>query len=384
MAALGAGVSLRFLFAQITIFCLFCNFFLLPLQVIYSEERKFNTNVTVGLIRKDLLDLNEYDKHMGKLINAGGNKAATEFAINLLQTLLVQESRVHLSELPGLVDALAKLALRAGSPESLQQLVEIAKNPAANEEILSGVTVGKEDWTKQTSEIMVSDSSMTSREGYINAESVGLDPAGFHDQVSAVFKEWSQIYGLHGANDDVCMQFIAQLHQNGYLDGDEMSDRFFRILTEFSVEDCLPSEQNSSSTWLIQSAQATQNLSFVPIDAYAKLVSFILRYCIMEHGPSKLLLWPKILSVTVRIVQRDAEVKKGSFNPRPYFRLLINWLFDLVSQDPASDIANFQVLIIFANAFHALQPLKVPAFRLAIPNIQGCTYSNITFLPSVT
>ncbi|XP_031259158.1 CCR4-NOT transcription complex subunit 1-like [Pistacia vera] len=345
-------------------------------QVIYSkEERKFNTNVTVGLIRKDLLDLDEYDKHMGKLIDAGRNKAATEFAINLLQTLLVQESRVHLSELPGLVDALAKLALRAGSPESLQQLVEIAKNPAANEEILSGVTVGKEDRTKQTSEIMVSDSSMTSREGYINAESVGLDPAGFHDQVSAVFKEWSQIYGLHGANDDVCMQFIAQLHQNGYLDGDGMSDRFFRILTEFSVEDCLPSEQNSSSTWLIQSAQATQNLSFVPIDAYAKLVSFILRYCIMEHGPSKLLLWPKILSVTVRIVQRDAEVKKGSFNPRPYFRLLINWLFDLVSQDPASDIANFQVLIIFANAFHALQPLKVPAFSFAwLELVSHCSF----------
>ncbi|KAL6321944.1 hypothetical protein AAG906_035849 [Vitis piasezkii] len=73
----------------------------------------------------------------------------------------------------------------------------------------------------------------------------------------------------------------------------------------------------------------------------------------------------KIFSVTVRVIQRDSEEKKASFNPRPYFRLFINWLFDLVSPDPILDGANFQVLIAFANAFHALQPLKIPAFRSA-------------------
>ncbi|KAK0597848.1 hypothetical protein LWI29_029158 [Acer saccharum] len=73
----------------------------------------------------------------------------------------------------------------------------------------------------------------------------------------------------------------------------------------------------------------------------------------------------QILSVTVRVIQRDAEEKKGSFNPRPYFRLFINWLFDLVTQDPILDGATIQVLIALANAFHALQPLKVPAFSFA-------------------
>ena len=49
--------------------------------MIYSdEERKFNTNITVGLIRKDLLNLAEYIKHMAKLIDAGRNSMYRKFS----------------------------------------------------------------------------------------------------------------------------------------------------------------------------------------------------------------------------------------------------------------------------------------------------------------
>ncbi|GMP24054.1 hypothetical protein CsSME_00001451 [Camellia sinensis var. sinensis] len=67
-------------------------------DVIYSNgERKFNRDIIVGLIHKDLLNLTEYSMHMAKLIDAGRNKSATEFAISLLQTLLIQESSVNLN-----------------------------------------------------------------------------------------------------------------------------------------------------------------------------------------------------------------------------------------------------------------------------------------------
>ncbi|KAK9292677.1 hypothetical protein L1049_020655 [Liquidambar formosana] len=336
-------------------------------KVIYSDgERKFNTDIIVGLISKDLLNLAEYNMHMAKLIDAGRNKPATEFAISLLQTLLVQESRVSVSELPNLVDALAKLATRPGSPESLQQLVEIAKNPAANAAVLSGFTVGKEDRTKQSREKKVSDRSTASREDFITAESVGVDPAGFREKVSMLFAEWYQIYN-HGANDPACTQFVSQLQQDGFLNGDDISDRFFRLLMELAVGHCLSSENISSGSLSLQSSQPSQNLSFLAIDVYAKLVVLILKYSIMEHGQNKFFLLPKILTITVRVIQRDAEEKRTSFNPRPYFRLFINLLFDLVSPDPVMDGANFQfqALITFANALHSLQPLKIPAFSFA-------------------
>ncbi|KAL1341630.1 uncharacterized protein LOC107465811 [Arachis duranensis] len=97
-------------------------------------------------------------------------------------------------------------------------------------------------------------------------------------------------------------------------------------------------------------------MSFIAIDIYAKLVFSILK------GSNKSFLLSKILAVTIRLILKDAEEKKASFNPRPYFRLFINLLLDLGSLEPVTDGANLQILIAFANTFHALQPLKVPAF----------------------
>jgi hypothetical protein len=43
-------------------------------QVIYSdEEKKFNMDIIVGLIRSDLLNLGEYNVHLAKLIDGGRN-----------------------------------------------------------------------------------------------------------------------------------------------------------------------------------------------------------------------------------------------------------------------------------------------------------------------
>ncbi|KAL3649432.1 hypothetical protein CASFOL_005835 [Castilleja foliolosa] len=329
--------------------------------VIYSEEdRKFNKEITIGLIRSDLLNLAEYNVHMAKLVDAGRNKSATEFAISLIQTLVINDSKV-ISELHNLVDALAKLAARPGSPESLQQLVEIAKNPA-NAASLSSVAVGKEDTTRISRDKKATGPPETSREDYNATESVDLDPAGFHEQVSVLFADWYQICELPGANDAACARYVLHLHQRGLLKGDETSDRFFRRIMELSVSHCLSSEVITSNS--SQSHQG-QPLSFLAIDICAKLVFSVLKFCPIDQGSGKLSLLPKVLAVTVKFIHKDAEEKKAAFNPRPYFRLFINWLLDLCSLDQVIDGANFQVLIALANAFHAIQPLKVPGFSFA-------------------
>ena len=116
-------------------------------------------------------------------------ESATEFAISLLQTLLVQDLRVGVSELSNLVDVLFKvhnslfyyviknlvlmvsimrlitfakwqLASKPGAPDSLQQLVEIVKNPDANAAALSRFSVGKDDMAKQSREKKVAEYSV--------------------------------------------------------------------------------------------------------------------------------------------------------------------------------------------------------------------------------
>ncbi|KAE8699711.1 transcription factor UNE10-like [Hibiscus syriacus] len=331
--------------------------------VIYSdEERKFNKEITVGLIRSELLNLAEYNVHMAKLIDGGRNKAAMEFAISLLQTLVTDEPRV-ISELHNLVDVLAKVASKSGSPESLQHLIEMIRNPSSSMAVLSTVSVGKEDKVRQSRDKKAPGLVPANREDNSNIEALEPDPAGFKEQVSMLFAEWCQIYEHLGANDGPCNHFIVQLHQNGLLKGDDMTERFFRNITELSVAYCLSTEGMSSGT--LQSPQQVQTLSFLAIDIYAKLVLSILKYCPVEQGLSKLFLLSKILTVTLKVIQKEAEDKKASFNPRPYFRLFINWLLDLGSLDPVPDGANFQILTAFANAFHALHPLKVPAFSFA-------------------
>ncbi|XP_019098237.1 PREDICTED: CCR4-NOT transcription complex subunit 1-like isoform X9 [Camelina sativa] len=330
--------------------------------VIYSEEeRKLNKDITIGLIQRELLSLAEYNVHMAKHLDGGRNKSATDFAISLLQSLVTEESSV-ISELHSLVDALAKLASKSGSPESLQQLIDIIRNPVTNSAGLSDSATGNEYNDRQKDE-KVACNTTSNTDVNTSLEYVESDPAGFRDRVSTLFESWYQICELPGANETACSQYVFHLHQTGLLKGDDTTESFFRTLLEISVAHCISSEDISSGA--VQSPQQAQSPSFLAIDMYAKLVFSILKYFPEQESSSKLFLLSEIMAVTVRCIQKDAEDKKTSLNPKPYFRLFINWLLDLCSLDPGTDGANFQVLTAFANTFHALQPLKIPAFSFA-------------------
>ncbi|CAN6981983.1 unnamed protein product [Brassica rapa subsp. trilocularis] len=331
--------------------------------VIYSEEeRKLNKDITIGLIQRELLNLAEYNVHMAKHLDGGRNKSATDFSISLLQSLVTEESSV-ISELHTLVDALAKLSSKSGSPESLQQLIDIIRNPVTNTSGLSDSASGNENNDRQSKDEKVVCNTTANTEENTSWEYVVADPAAFRNRVSTLFKNWYQICEVSGANDTACSQYVLHLHQTGLLKGDDTTESFFRILLELSVAHCISSEEISSGAG--QSPQQAQSPSFLIIDIYAKLVFSVLKYFPEQESSIKLFLLSEIMAVTVRSIQKDAEDKKTSLNPRPYFRLFINWLLDLCSLDPGTDGANFQVLTAFANAFHALQPLKVPAFSFA-------------------
>ncbi|KAK9742789.1 hypothetical protein RND81_03G197500 [Saponaria officinalis] len=336
--------------------------------VIYSdEERKFNKDITVGLIRRELLNLAEYSIHITKLLDAGRNKAATEFAVSLLQTLAKEEPKV-IPELQNLFEALAKIAARPGSPESLQQLVETVKNPAATAGGLLNPVTMKDDKNRIIRDKKVLQ-SVASRVDYNNVEVMETEAYSFQQQVSSLFADWYRISEQPSGNDAPCSKFMLHLHQNGLLRGDDKTERFFRVLLEISVSHFGEVMQKSPQV----------HTPFLAIDIYAKLVYSILKYWPVDQGSSKLFLLPKILTVTVRSIQKDADEKKEEFNPRPYFRLFINWLLDIGSIDPVHDGVNFQVLSFFANAFHALQPLKVPVFSFAWLEL----VSHRTFMPKL-
>jgi len=326
--------------------------------VIYSdEEKKFNLEIVIGLICYDLLHLGEYNAHLAKLIDGGRNKMATEFAISLIKTLVTQESN-SVSELFSVVDALSKLAIRPGSPDSLQQLVEVARSTFTS----TNYAASKDEKVIQSRDKkVVSGQSLMNNED--NADGIAFtNAADFQDKVAVLFSEWCQICDHPTTSDSVYSHHIVQLQQNGLLKGDDLTDRFFFNLTELAIAHAVSEQAIAPSGLSPQSSQQHQ-ISYFSIDSYSKLVTSVVK--LVDLGQNKGSLLHKIFSVTARIIQKDAEEKKLSFNPRLYFRLFINWLSELTSSDFHHDGANFQVLSTFANVLHILQPLRVPAWSFA-------------------
>ncbi|XP_048534491.1 CCR4-NOT transcription complex subunit 1-like isoform X2 [Triticum urartu] len=319
--------------------------------VIYSEEEnKFNLDIVTGLIRSEILNLGDYDVHLAKIIDSGRNKTATEFAISLVQTLITQEPS-GVSELCNVVDALSKLAIRPGSPESLQQLIEIARSNFKNAASFAAM--------KDEKVLSGRPSSIYKEEN----DSAFADAVSFQDQVAVLFSDWCHICDHPTMGDSAYSHYIVQLQQHGLLKGDDLTDRFFHTLTELAITHAVVSEQVIAPGGMSQQPAQQLQISYFSIDSYSKLVTLMFKYGV-DLGPNKGSLLLKILSITTRIIQKDAEEKKVSFNPRPYFRLFINLLSELSTAD-LHDGASFQVLTAFANAFHVLQPLRVPAWSFA-------------------
>ncbi|CAM0956224.1 unnamed protein product [Alopecurus aequalis] len=311
----------------------------------YSDEDKIlNVDIITGLIRCEILNLGDYDGHLAKIIDSGRNKGATEFAISLVQTLITQEPK-GVSKLYNVVDALSKVSIGPDSSESLQQLIEIARSNFNNASSFAGM---KDEKVLSGRPLMYKDEN---------------DTVSFQDQVAVLFSDWCHIYDHPTMGDSAYSHYIAQLQQHGLLNGDDLTERFFHILTELAVTHTIFSEQVIAPGGIPQQPTQQLQISYFSIDSYSKLVTLVFKYC-MDLAPNKGSLLPKILSVTARTIQKDAEEKKVSFNPRPYFRLFINLLSELSTAD-LHDGATIQNLTPFANAFRVLQPLRVPAWSFA-------------------
>ena len=91
--------------------------------VLYSdEERKLHQEIAEGLVRARLLSLTEFDSHVAKLMNAGRDAPATEFATHLVHQCILAEPLATASDFFSVLDVLAKVAQRPGADPSLAQV----------------------------------------------------------------------------------------------------------------------------------------------------------------------------------------------------------------------------------------------------------------------
>ena len=122
------------------------------------------------------------------------------------------------------------------------------------------------------------------------------------------------------------------------LKGDDMSHRFFRVVTELTVD----------------KYQSDSNLQAV--DAFAKLVVLLVKYADGAQSMTRVNLVSKVLSVVTRSLVREYESNKFKFDQRPFYRLFVQWLEGFNAAE--FEAINFQVLTVFSNTFHSLQPCQ--------------------------
>ena len=82
-------------------------------------QRKFHKQITTGLLNEHLIKVSDFDAHLAKKMDAGRNKAAVDFAIEMITQCLVEAdpATVSATELFATLDVLDKLARRNGGPE---------------------------------------------------------------------------------------------------------------------------------------------------------------------------------------------------------------------------------------------------------------------------
>lgn len=249
-------------------------------------------------------------------------------------------------------EAMEKYQLKSskepGEPESIQQVVDQSSiGGAKDEKGLSRAGSG------------VDESKVFAR------EDVPAIP-GFYEQASALFDEWILLNEDGAGNEKSYAVFLSQL-QHSMLKSEESAEWFFHVALGHAAKICLASEAPQAQVGT-RGPLAAPVLSFAAIDLYAKLIIILLKYYVDPSGNtylSNMNLLLKVLNATIRTVQREADAKLMAFNPRPYFRLLVDLLAELSGQDASPDSNSLQVLLAFANALQALQPIRVPSFSFA-------------------
>ena len=99
--------------------------------VLYGDK-KLNRNITLALVNRRLIKVNEFDSYLASLLTEAKDPSATELAVAVVQRCIVKEKTLTTADIPKVFELLVKLSKQPGRfGEGLSQLLE-AVNVARN------------------------------------------------------------------------------------------------------------------------------------------------------------------------------------------------------------------------------------------------------------
>ena len=304
--------------------------------LIYSdEERKLYREITTGFLSLGLINTSEFDPHMAKLMDNGRNQAVVEFNMFLVSYSLIGNKDVTQSEFYNILNDLGKIAARAKPPppEGLQALLEEAHQV--------------KDVPKDEKQRAKDKKSAGSKPKDFKVE----EPAWLREQVALFFDQWLDACNVQ--SEKAYAPYISDLQRQGMLKGDEMTDRFFRLLLELATERYAAEKHTHA------------------IDALAKLIVLLIKYADGATGMPRVTVVSKVFLVTQRSLLYSYESKRYLFDQRPWYRFLsmllegVNSLTNAPTNPPEIEAIGLTLLTNFSNILHQLNPANLPGFSFA-------------------
>lgn len=284
-------------------------------QVCQNEARRFNRVVINSLAKANLLYYPELDVFLMNCLSSrpGPVVGTVDFIVMLINQNMIQDRVMKASDLPHTLEVLRALASKTSEGERIVMLIDEAKKLL--------------------------------RDG---------DPDGLREQVTPKFDNWAKIVHAEPAN---IAAGIEQFVKAGFLRGDDVTNRVFRICTELSVLHCVNTETPGPQG----TKTGDGRVSFIMIDAFVKLAVTLKDYIENMDGIAGL---KRILETIVLVLYRDHDDRASLFNSRPYYRIFIGLFQELLSES-ISDQDAFETLTTLASALISFRPQRVPGFTFS-------------------
>ena len=322
---------------------------LLAWLLLGNENNRLNRELTVALVQHRLLNLNtpEYVNSMAKGMDLGRGSAVVDTVVWVLQHCLVEKRFISTSDCSALLDALAKVAqnLRK-APDHVIKLLEMARNMARGAQA-QGTGFGAPK--------PMGAAAVTGPGGVKGKD--GVEAPGMQEQVANALDMWT--IQVQNNDDRAVLQCMTMMIQQGWLKGDDISERFFRILIQVAMERC---------SALLADVSTRPAAAYVQADSLSKLMRFFVSYHdewsraasgLPPTTLTKLSLVNKFLAAYVRVMHAMQAMRKTAFNQKPFHHLFLRILTDL------GEFMGEALIFALADVLQAVQPRMVPAFAFS-------------------
>ena len=290
-----------------------------------DDERFLTTDVTVALIRFDIVQLRAVDAALTRLIFSRG-EVIIEYVSDLMEALVLNKRPLALrSDFAGTMGALS--SYHAENPSSLSAKDIIQRLKEYGLEDVSSSTIDEQSREKE-------------------------------QLLKYVFSEWTRLCESYPGilHEKQASAFVAQLVSKKVVGTQEQTALFLRVTIDGIVD---------------RNGRFDMTLKDVPVNAFSEVdwLARLLVVLVKNHSEipnaasvSKASYMDSLLSLVTLVMNNQAVTRAEHFSQRIFFRMWSSILCDWHEYGLQDYVKNSQMLLVFAENILAVGPVYFPSF----------------------